>query len=417
MIHSNSERRIVILTGNHVCHNPRAFKEAEALTEAGFAVEWLGAWFSPELAERDQELLAGRNWRYRPVTNWTVKSLTSGLARQRQRLRRRLGLQRFYYLGWENDGQLGYCTRELLAAARTLEASLYIAHSEPALWVGKELARSGKNVGVDMEDWFSEDLVPEAQRERPLKLLRSLERDFLKIGKHRSCTSAAMSDALAETYNCKPPKVIYNAFPLAERQSLDHKAKDRYDRQLPSIHWFSQTLARGRGLEDLFEALPKINSPAQLHLRGSISSENRKWIESSLPKDWRERVFLHPLVSNKELLSRIAEHDIGLALEPITPRNKNVTISNKIFQYLLAGLAVIASDTAGQREVARGADSAIWLYQAGDSLGLADNLNMLLRSPELLLASKRAALAAAETRFNWEKIAPALVRSVEAAVA
>ena len=35
---------------------------------------------------------------------------------------------------------------------------------------------------VDLEDWFSEDLLPEARRHRPLRLLRSLERELLSRG-------------------------------------------------------------------------------------------------------------------------------------------------------------------------------------------------------------------------------------------
>ena len=47
----------------------------------------------------------------------------------------------------------------------------------------------------------------------------------------------------------------------------------------------------------------------------------------------------------------IATYDVGLALEPNTPLNKDLTISNKILQYLNAGLAVFATPTQGQREV------------------------------------------------------------------
>ena len=32
---------ICILTGNHLCHNPRIIKEASALSDAGFKVEVL----------------------------------------------------------------------------------------------------------------------------------------------------------------------------------------------------------------------------------------------------------------------------------------------------------------------------------------------------------------------------------------
>jgi len=54
-------------------------------------------------------------------------------------------------------------------------------------------------------------------------------------------------------------------------------------------------------------------------------------------------------VDGDDLLSRIAEHDIGFAGEMPHCRSRDLTVTNKILQYLLAGLAVVASGTAGQR--------------------------------------------------------------------
>ena len=43
--------------------------------------------------------------------------------------------------------------------------------------------------------------------------------------------------------------------------------------------------------------------------------------------------------------------DVGLALERPENANYSRTVTNKLFSYLLAGLAVAASDTPGQRQV------------------------------------------------------------------
>src|ERR671924_1770138 len=95
--------KIVLLTGNHVCHNPRAFKEANSLADAGFDVEWLGGWFDPELARRDCLLLRDCKWRFAPVADWSSRRFLSKLQRQRQRLRRWAGLKLHKLFGWENS--------------------------------------------------------------------------------------------------------------------------------------------------------------------------------------------------------------------------------------------------------------------------------------------------------------------------
>jgi glycosyltransferase involved in cell wall biosynthesis len=279
------------------------------------------------------------------------------------------------------------------------------------------LLRAGRRVGVDMEDWFSEDLPPESRRTRPLRLLRKLEATLLRDGAYSSCTSLAMSRALEQEYGCRPPVVLHNSFAWAEREAIDYEPKDRRNGRAPSIHWYSQTLGPGRGLEDLLAALPHVNHDAEIHLRGAIGSGFREWLDTHTHVGWRERVFLHDLVPNAELLSRIAEHDIGFAGEMKYCRSRELTVTNKVLHYLLAGLAVIASDTEGQMEVAAQAPGAVLVYPSRSPLKLAELLNQLLASRDLLGAAKAAALRAAKQSFCWEKEAPTLVRSVEEALA
>jgi glycosyltransferase involved in cell wall biosynthesis len=414
------KQSIAILAGGHLCHNPRVIKEAAALQDAGYQVEVFGGWVDPQLKVRDQELMANLKFKFRPLHDLTEQpALRLGL-----RMRGRLAGILHKSTGCENRWQLGYAVSALRKAAGRSQAALLIAHSEPALWavaqLQKQKAESRKQnfrLGVDMEDWFSEDLPPQARSRRPVKLLHRLERELLCHSAHTSCTSRAMSRGLASEYGCRPPTVIYNAFPWADRQSCDGQTKDRQDLKLPSLHWYSQTLGTDRGLGDLFDALPFVRHEAEIHLRGKPGPGFENWLRSRLPSEWQNRVFIHELVSNEELLSRIAEHDIGFAGEMKHSRSRDLTVTNKILHYLLAGLAVVASDTAGQREVAEQAKGAVRVYPSGNPQALAVELNALLASRQELQSAKAAALAAAEQSFCWERIAPKLLRQIETGLA
>jgi hypothetical protein len=227
-----------------------------------------------------------------------------------------------------------------------------------------------------------------------------------------------MSRALVVEYGCRKPAAIYNAFAWAERGALDGKIKDRRDQGVPSLHWYSQTLGPGRGLEDLFRALGLVHAEMEVHLRGRLALGAEAWFAALVPAKWKKRVFVHPLVSNAELLSRIAEHDIGFAGELKYCRSRDLTVTNKILHYLLAGLAVVASDTSGQREVAaRALNTAVRSYPSGNARALAEELNMLLSSEGELRTAKAAALIAAERTFCWEQQVPTLLSSIEAALA
>jgi glycosyltransferase involved in cell wall biosynthesis len=410
------KRRVAILTGAPLSRNPRAFKEAETVARAGFDVVVYGASFDAGQRQTDEELAACHSFSFRSVLPVGEDRLTLHLQSVWRRIRTRAGVDLNRYLHIENPWQLGPAIVQLATQARKVDADYYIAHLELGAWVGAQLHRSGSRVGIDLEDWYSEDLPLEARKSRPLQLLRKLERELLTTGAHATCTSHAMSAALASEFGCPQPTVVYNAFPWSDRESVDGLSKDRKDRSLPSIHWFSQTLGHGRGLEDLIAALPLLNHEAEIHLRGEPVSGFSNWLAHRVPEAWRGRIVVHALVSNTELLSRITEHDIGFAGETPLIRSRDLTVTNKILHYLLAGLAVVASETAGQREVAVQASGGVFLYPSGDAPALAALLNTLLGSADALMRAKRAALAAAEETFCWERQESALMESIHRAL-
>jgi len=409
---NNSAKSVVLLTGNHLCHNPRVIKEASTLAAAGYEVRVFGAWFDSELKSKDETLLAKNSVNFEPVIDLTTDKTARFLGRTKSKLSR-VVRSRF---GFENNWQLGPSIAAFQTFAQKSSADLFIAHSEAGMAVAADLLKMGKSVGVDMEDWFSEDLLPEARKSRPIKLLRALEGKILCKGSFKTCTSHAMAEALALEYGCDPPGVICNAFCWSDRTSIDGLVKDRRDRQLPSIHWYSQTLGAGRGLDDLLAALSHLTHKAEVHLRGRPAIGFADWIREHTPENWRNVVFVHDLVSDNELLSRVAEHDIGFAGEQKYCRSRDLTVTNKILHYLLAGLAIVASDTTGQQEVAQQANGAVDLYRAGDAHDLAHKLNRLLSSPSELAKAKESALAAAKKTFCWELQVPRLLGAINAAL-
>jgi glycosyltransferase involved in cell wall biosynthesis len=77
-------------------------------------------------------------------------------------------------------------------------------------------------------------------------------------------------------------------------------------------------------------------------------------------------------------------------------------VTNKIFSYMLAGLAIVATDTAGQREVMSQAPEAGILYPAGDAKSLRAALKGWIGARAKLGRMQQAAWEAARARFCWE---------------
>jgi glycosyltransferase involved in cell wall biosynthesis len=180
---------------------------------------------------------------------------------------------------------------------------------------------------------------------------------------------------------------------------------DRRGSQL-SIYWFSQVISLRRGIGDLIRAAGLLRVPVQIHLRGQIDAEERAAVEQLAAEvGAAERVYLHGTVSPDALLARAAEHDVGFAGEPGLAHSLNnaLTVSNKLFMYLLAGLAVAATDTPGQRSVLASCPQAGGIYQPGDHRALAALLEGWQADPSALANARGAALEAARTRWNWER--------------
>jgi len=391
--------RILILIGSHLCTAPRPQKEAAALAAAGHEVTVAGGWRDGRFASWDQLAAADAPYRFVPVADLRPGLPAARLRRLVARLRGYLARRRFARRGVFAPELLGPFARTQLRLARAFGADLTIVHAEGGLWAADRLRQCGRRVGVDFEDWFSHDLLPGDRVHRPVAVLEQLETVLLRSCPYTVTASRCLAEALADSCQAPAPAVVYNTFPEAPR---DGRWSDRIDPAVPSLHWFSQTIGPGRGLEQLCQALARVRHPCQVFLRGDLPARYQDWWARIAPPARPSPVRLLALVPNGELASRIAGHDIGFSLEEPLCANRELTAGNKLFQYLQAGLAVITTDTRGQREVAARAPAACAVVPSADPAPLAAAIDGLLADPGKLAAAKAAARRAYETVFSWE---------------
>ena len=400
--------RILIITNGHLCRNPRTEKEARTLGLAGYDVTVLHVCNHAPSQILDDRLASGAPFR-REVVNLLRQG---GWPALRRRLTGWLARQTTGRFGWQSLGALGPAG-SLLRRARQLPADLTIVHNEVAHGVGLRLHAAGRLVSADIEDWHSEDLLPVDRRQRPLALLRAQEKALLRDLVHTTTTSHALADGLQARNGGKRPSVIANSFPLQPKPRNFRAAGD----DAPTFFWFSQRLGPGRGLEAVLAAWRDTTLPSRVVLVGDPQVGYREQLLESLPVDRRPFVLFRDCVPPADLPALIAEHDIGLALEQSTIPSRDLTITNKILQYLNAGLAVVASDTAGQREVLARAPEAGLLVSLHQTAAFTMALTSLLTDRAALSRRQHLARRLAEEVYCWEKEAPRLIPLVEAALA
>ena len=413
--HGNG-RHICIITNAPICCNPRVVKEADALTAAGYNVRVVASQHARWAVEWDKKLMSERTWKLDAI-RWHDS--------EGRNLRLRSGLRQrtFKLFSTITDESLfperGYSRlfRELFLEATKTRSELFIAHNPQALPVAAEAAKHFEvDFAFDSEDLHTGEFSIAKQRSQSHRLLKHLETKYLPQCVYVSCASDGINQALVNRYKLRNIRTIYNVFSWSERDTLDRSIKDRLGPAL-SLYWYSQIVGLDRGLQDVIRAISLLTTPVQLHVRGDLNEQvKRELIQLAIAGGVEDRIYFHPPVPPEQLLSRACEHDVGLALEHSVSENRNLTVTNKLFHYLLAGLAIAATATEGQRRIVEQCPDAGFLYESGDHKALAKGLQELNDSPALLEGRKRAALEAARKRWNWEIESQTLLRVVESAV-
>ncbi|MFN2494155.1 MAG: glycosyltransferase, partial [Pyrinomonadaceae bacterium] len=337
--------RICLIGGTHFCHNPRLLREADSLSEAGHDVRVVTPSFTELLDERDKQHLARRKWRHQKI-DYLQRGLLGNSRSIFMRGRRRLASELHKKVGGKRLAEYGYITAlpEQRRQASLERADWFIAHAHAALPIAAAAARGWQaRLGFDCEDLLSE------RETDPAQIVHLIENSYLSSCDYVSTPSQSIADRLQHDYGIKPPLVLYNVFPLYLAEGmLPPQQRPRSARV--KIHWFSQTIGPGRGIEEALEACGMLGRSVELHLRGNLS-KGYDVLLLALAAENKVDLKLQSPVDHDDLIRSMDQFDIGLALERVENVGAALTVSNKIGSYLLAGLAIAATDTPGQREM------------------------------------------------------------------
>ncbi|MGE0702691.1 MAG: hypothetical protein AB7F99_02905 [Vicinamibacterales bacterium] len=394
-------RRVCLVTTGQPSTNPRAVKEADALSEAGYDVRLIGAHWAPWADAADRRLLASRQWPAE-VIDWRRES-APGLF-WKSRIRHRAARACMALPGLSSmclSSAVSRVTPELTKAASRVAAELFIAHNLgalPAAWTASR--RCGALLGFDAEDFHSGEFPPDEQSRRRTAVERA-ERHYLPRCDYVTAASQGIAEAYA-TLSGSQPVVILNVFPLASRPP----ARRPTGAHGPlTIYWFSQTIGPSRGLEDAVRAMGLLDDgEVELHLRGVWQAGYREQLTRVATHAGvsRDRLVSHDPGDADEMVRLAAAFDVGLAIEPGTTPNSDILLSNKVFTYLLAGNAVVLTRTSGQQRLLPSIDRCAVACDAGDERALALLLKAWARDRHALEDARAASWEYGTRRYNWD---------------
>lgn len=389
--------RVCVVTAGHLATCPRMLKAADALAEA-CAVRVVSVRHTAWADRADETIVRSRRWQWTPVD---LRRATAPVVYAWSGLRHKAARRAAASCGIERvpfpvaSAAYSRVHRELVRAIAAAPADFVYGGTTGALAAVAEAAgRARVRFGLDFEDFHPDEHGRASAMDNRAadRILRHLVPDATLL----TTSSTPMAVAYQQLYGVRP-LVIHNTFPLPDRAPKPLALNGSL-----RCYWFSQTIGPRRGLEDFVAAAGAADIACHLTLRGRSAGpfldQLRDDARGAAP---RLQIEVCDPDDPGSMVDLCREHHVGLALEQGKSPNAALALSNKVLTYPLAGLAVLMTDTPGQREFAADVQHAA-LAAPGDVAALSRTLARWQSSAEALEAACAASWDAARRRWHWE---------------
>ncbi|WP_339441505.1 glycosyltransferase family 4 protein [Pseudomonas proteolytica] len=388
--------RIAMIVWNEFRNDARVLKEAQTLQAAGYAVT-VFALHTPGVTQEKETLPGGINvvrvarsplWKLRKTKTGGAASAPSSASGPIGRLTPARQALRIIARLWTHAG--------LLARIAWHRAAVVHAHDVntlPTAWLAAKL--SGARVVYDAHEISTSREGYNSFR----GLVARVEGVLMPRVQGSITTTDARAKFFARAYGVPRPVVLQNR-PRLTVSPASQRIRQELQLQQPwPIVIYQGGLQQGRGLERLVRIAASVNDAYFVFIGGGRLTAPLTALSQEL--GLTERVHFIPTVSLADLPSYTASAEIGVQPIENTCLNHFTTDSNKLFEYLIAGLPVVATDLPEIRRIVRAFDIGL-LVRESDDQQLIDALNRLVSDPQLRRTfAGNAAIAA--TRLNWEQ--------------
>lgn len=154
-----------------------------------------------------------------------------------------------------------------------------------------------------------------------------------------------------------------------------------------------------RGVREMVEAIGLVRDDrVQLNLLGAFNDEQLE-VQMRALDGWRRVQFLG-WSDRKTVVAELSKASAGLVLLHPTPQYV-ISYPVKMFEYMAAGLPVIASDFPLWREIVEGAGCGL-LVDPLDPVAIAEAMQWIIDHPEEAAEMGRRGRVAVERTYNWE---------------
>ena len=401
--------KVLIISHNEICYNPRLLKAADFFSAKGWNVTVFNPVTGIASAEVYEKTISGKAWKvianeihkrsFRARLNWVIVSL----------------LNKFYRFCWDRFRLtigFDYCLNKGLIGAQSKlnERFDYILiHLVDSLPFAVKLKNKWQATLIyDSQEYF---VGQYAKYDRNLlDWVKRAEKNNIGFTDLVITTSNAMKERLIADYNLKMPVISVRNAP--SHSQLGGNASDSFIKKPNTLYlvWHGMTIFfnNGRGVHVLLKAISHCKTPVNLYLQGILYPDQRLLFDNYCKAYQLEgKVFVIPPADPLVIVASLKHYDVGLSGELNDEDNQLLTNSNKLFDYINAGLAVILPDLPGLTETTDRFNVGL-IYHSGNSIELAEKIDWMnthrSELKEFQHNSTKAAIEELYWEFDYEKV-------------
>ena len=286
-------------------------------------------------------------------------------------------------------------TQQVYKQALICNADIYHFHDPELIPVGLRLKRKGKKVIYDVHEDVPRQILSKGWIAAPFRKIISWMAEHYENRAVRQfdCIITATPYIRDRFIKINKNSMDINNYPLLSEL---HTANTEWDRKEKLVCYVGG-IGRIRGIREMVQAIG-MTKYSLLLAGGFESSEER---DIAVSKDgWKHIIELGHINRQgvKEVLSRSMA---GLVLFHPEPNHINAQ-PNKMFEYMSAGIPVIASDFPLWKEIVEDNNCGICVNPL-DVNEIADAINYIMDNPEQTRQMGENGRRAIEEKYNWEK--------------
>ncbi len=292
--------------------------------------------------------------------------------------------------------------RAIAVALSDVEADVYVTHDYAALpMVAAAARRHSARYAYDCREFYAGQHADSAvwQLVAP-PAVRAVEGYFVHDAAWVTTVSDGLADLLARSYSLSSRPTVVRSTPLLV-ELPEHVPGDRW------TALFHGHLRPDRNVHGLVESVPLWPDHIRLELRGGGSPGYLRSLRQQVDDlGVGDRVELSPPVTWSEVIPSAAAADLGVIPWGLDLPQKRISLPNKLFEYLMAGLAVVATAPSEASRLIEGYGAGVG-YAPATPAALATTLRELDGTD---LRAMRAAAARARLELCWENESAVLWR-------